>query len=689
MVMITTSQPNLAMTCSQSPDASTSTLCEVRTRSAPPYDSLSPPPRRRLENLRQEFLPPSSLRRNPGVIAFGQEVDAALATPEPAMSADEASILLMFRLEGPAESHQDKPNPAESEHATGKHLKRKKKTPDLRLRSADGAQEPLDAALPPQAQPPIYTVYEVTGMQHVPSVRETTPTGHRSEKKIHKITGLEVASERPGQRHGGHKEPLDSEVSSGSEHGDEQGSGYRNADRHVRRSFDSSAMPSPLRIAKHPPRPPGRSPERPVSCSPRYSRELTRSPLSPRFERFSLGFGRDTPGIESAPDLYHEAAQELARQDPLTAQQSKPDATIRLAAEMLLRPVSAPGIDDRYPRSPPAFWQQEPRRSLGARTLGSLPDRLRSRLSVSPSPSRNPSQRRWGRSGNHDEIGTPETGGSVPLSLPSDISTPTSSLPDGAPSPRRTSRGSSLVAKVFRRSVPSPSSPVPPIGSTPFNSPVSPRAQPADSFANPMRRSPPSQHSHGQPSLLPPSHDRRHPMHRDSPAATAAASPASAPIAKEPEAPRSLINQHLSSLAARTNNLAAAVATAAAGLLNKGATGLSSLAAGGEGRRRREQLKSSIRVMPDGRRVGPEAAGDAAEDVEGSGGWSRVVFGVGFGSEERLAIASSVPVAPPPPPPQPPPLLPPPPLFPSAAATAHDAHGAAGGGAGVDVNRRV
>ncbi|KAL1843741.1 hypothetical protein VTJ49DRAFT_122 [Mycothermus thermophilus] len=587
------------MACSQSPDVSTSTLREVQTRSTPPYGSLSPPPRRHMESPEKRYLPPSPLKRNSGLLAFSQEADAALATPEPVMSPDEDSIFLMLRPDGPAENHH-----SDTDHATSKHVKRKKKRSNLRLCSTDGAQEPFDAPLSQQPKSSIYKMHQITGMQN----RETTPTGHNSEKKIHKITGLGFAPERPKQINAEDKEPLHGEISSGSEYSNGGDSEYFNVDRFARRKSESSAIPSPLRIVK-PPRP-SRSLERPASCSPGYSRELTRSPLSPRFERFSFGYGRDALGIESAFELYHEAAKELARQDPLAAQQSKPDATLRLAAEMLLRPVSAPGIDERH-----SLWtsasQQETHRSLGARTLGGLPHRLRNRLSVSPSPSRDASQRRRGRNGNRDGIGTPETGGSIPISISSDISTPTTGVPDDSASPRRISRSSSLMAKVFRRSVTSPSSPAPPIGNTPSNTPVTP-SRPAASFADHMRRSPHSHHDHVH----------QYPLSTTSTIAAAAAAaaatttttptPASSPLIKEHEAPKSPINEHLSSLAANTTDLAAA----AAGLLNKSATGLSNLAAGGEDKRRRKQLKTPAVSEEQPLAQAQEVVGVASRDPE-------------------------------------------------------------------------
>ncbi|KAL2125334.1 hypothetical protein VTJ04DRAFT_1699 [Mycothermus thermophilus] len=558
------------------------------SQSGTSYDnSLTPPPPRR-HMTGPDKLSPSEQYSG----ASSEDDEAALDTSEVAICQREDSGL----------SHQGLGQDREEDRTVyepNTHLKRKKKRNNLRLQVENGARDVPAIVLSPQAKSS-YKVHQLTGLEDVPRFRETSPTGHNSEKKLRELTGLEftfgISARRCQAEYGepngdGDDAAVDQQDSPGGSHLDRF---------HAHNSVPALSIPQ---STSGPPRRPSRRPERPGSWSPRHSnmsREFTRSPLSPCFDRLSH------ISSESGPDpyLYHEAARELARQDPLAAQQSKPDPTMRLVSEMLLRPINLNiNTSQEITRSPAL-------------------------------PPKNPAHHRlFQRPGTR----TPETDRSIPISISmsSDIGatvTAGTGLSDEATSPRRSNgRRSSLMARVFRWSSSStPSSPPRPTGGgsgstssaqMPFNTPVSP-SRPQGAFSDhAMIVSDSHRHLHHHHGFLHPYHDRRNIMIHHYPLPnSSAAQTSSTPNEQDQQHQQRPPPQNnnkptkpsgggseLTALASKTAAKTTELATAAVAFLNRSAASLASAAAnaaaGGEERRRRKQLKSSIRVLGDGRRV--------------------------------------------------------------------------------------
>jgi hypothetical protein len=222
--------------------------------------------------------------------------------------------------------------------------------------------------------------------------------------------------------------------------------------------------------------------------------------------------GRLSPGPDqdtSSRVSYHETLKELAEGDARLVQQARRDKARQLAAQQFLqagRASSADGHhDSRYKKLPslphhstsdralgstelsPAVWrpsnlQEDPSdvNRVSASTFGRMPHHFHSQQSASPWPSRDPELRSTfdfdsdsdnnNNNTNSHTIGTPETGGSIPIPIASETT-----RPKKTPKARRRSHGSSIMAKVFRRSSASPTTPAPPTNTPVRSSPPTPR----------------------------------------------------------------------------------------------------------------------------------------------------------------------------------------------------------------------
>jgi hypothetical protein len=161
----------------------------------PPFQGLSPPHQRDVEWYGKRPLPEPPgprvpLRRHSCVSTFSKEVDDALATPEPVDTPDEGSIYLMFFHDSVSDNGD-----AEIVYTTDKHANQKQKREELKVDTAGVARGQFNTPMSPQSKSSISKVYQISGVRNAPTFRETTPTGHNSEKRIHKLTGLGVDPE--------------------------------------------------------------------------------------------------------------------------------------------------------------------------------------------------------------------------------------------------------------------------------------------------------------------------------------------------------------------------------------------------------------------------------------------------------------------------------------------------------------
>lgn len=178
----------------QSTDVSSSTLGLPGTET-PVFQPLSPPPSGDIERYGKIALPPVPLNRHSGVSAFSKEVDEALATPEPVAPSDDGSIYLVYRRETASDTGN-----AELADLPDRQTNRDRRE-ELKINTVSIPREAPDTVLSPQPQPrsSLPKVQKISGLSNAPAFRETTPTGHNSEKKIHRLTGLGVPPEAAGR----------------------------------------------------------------------------------------------------------------------------------------------------------------------------------------------------------------------------------------------------------------------------------------------------------------------------------------------------------------------------------------------------------------------------------------------------------------------------------------------------------
>ncbi|KAK3309606.1 uncharacterized protein B0T15DRAFT_488323 [Chaetomium strumarium] len=604
------------MVLPQSADVSSSTLALSRTGS-PSLQPLSPPPPREVEKYEKRALPPVPLKRDSIVSNFSKEVDEALATPDP-VDTPEGSIVPFIYCpplspraapeDGDAEFVEDIDYPTDSKPGRG----------DLKLATGDLSGAATASVISPK-------VAKILG---VGNPRKNTPSGHESPEKVKRLVGFELAceggkaqhkqhrSEQYGQLHG-EVSPLSnasspyehdgprtavSDVDAEAEVGGRQFSSapspsdLSNPERLHRHSTGSSPFPSPLRIVK--PVRPSRSPHRkgtetPGAC---FQGDMDSGAWS----------GRPTPSDRPNSDLYHEAAKQLAMEDALAAQRAKQNAARQLTIQQLLQedressaggyhrsrstPTQLPALPHQYQPSladtrpsrsterlqpiwRPPNAQQDCPRAVSASTFGRLTPRFHvQERSALPYLSPEPGPRSVFEFDSDDHgagtVGTPETGGSIPLSIPSSGG----DCPNSASRPRHTS--SSMMAKVFRRISASPTTPTPPV---PNNTPLEasfPRSSCRPHYRTDTFPSIPTMYSHSSFSTN--NNIINNKKIKAKPSMSALASAA----------------------AAKTNDI---VSAAAEFIANKSSMSMGMGVGGKE--RQRQRLKSSIRVLPDGRQV--------------------------------------------------------------------------------------
>ena len=619
------------MSLPQSADVSSWTLALPGTE-MPFLHPLSPPPHREVESYEKRALPPVPLNRYSCVSAFSKEVDDALATPEPVAASDQGSITLVYRRDSALGAREAEVSDCPERRAN------KKKREDLKVNTAGVLRAALETLRCPQPQPrsSLHKVQKISGLPNAPAFRETTPTGHSSEKKVHRLMGLGVApevTERERKIRAEKQKQQYSEVSPLSNYSYENpmtavsdldgktavddsgppwsGPGFFDSISAYRRgSAGSSAIPRPLRVVK--PARPCRSPERKPLGSPGR-------PLSPRLRRDGATLGWEIPSDPPSPDLYHETAKQLAKDAALATPEAQRNKARQLAVEQFLQAGTASSPDSRHssggrqlpllpqqhhhhhrhqpdhspdarppssttpPRPiwrPPSAQQASPR-TVSASTFGRFSPRFPPQHSASASLDPRPRSRfDPGDSDSNTSphaMGTPETVGSIPISL---ASSDASEANPKATLRRSRKSNTSIMAKAFRRvsatttsSSRTTSSPSPP---APNHTPVLNTSRPTTGVR---------EKGSTTTSLLKKTAAETTPPPRKSP---------------------------LSAFAAKTAKTTDLVAAAAAGLLCKSASGiglglvaLSSSSSGGEreAQRRRERLRSSIRVIGDGGRV--------------------------------------------------------------------------------------
>ncbi|KAH6651086.1 hypothetical protein F5144DRAFT_589395 [Chaetomium tenue] len=648
----------------RSPDVSSSTLGWSGS-DAPAHHPLAPPPRREVERYGKRALPPVPLQRDPGVSAFSKEVDEALATPAPVVSPAEGSIYLMF-CGDPADNGQ-----AETTHNPDKIADKYQRKEGLKVNTAGVPRAESETLRSPRPQHKlsISRIQKLSGV-NAPTYRETTPTGHDSAKKLQRVTGIGVLSEAIQQQkrireehkiqsHGEEVSPLSNNGSDyGSEEpktavseldGDAEGHGkgyfsgsswgYFGSGNPYRRSTGSTGLPSPLRLIR--PSRPSRSPEKELLGSARYGGYSPRPALSPRIESERVSPGWNTPSGKFSPDLYHETIKEVAEASADSPQEENRSRRAELAAQRFLQvrgTGSAGSHGSPSPKPLPPLPHQrhhphQPGPSSDARLSGnaerSQPVWRPSNTQQEP-PRALPSKFDFDSDSDSDSkpntIGTSDTGGSIPASITSDIS-------DGNRHRRHRHhhhRSSGIMAKVFHRTsatsmVTAPSTPPP----VPANTPQQPTF-PQDT----------SYHHYTTQDIYHPN-SRPNPNTNSNPTFTP--QPSNNIRALKPKS-------SLTSLAARTNNLVGAAAdfilakTAGAGVGVHGAE-----------ERRRQRLKSSIRVLGDGGQVLGGGSGSAVGTgasflgvAVGGGGGDGLGNGGGEGGgvfKGRLASAPAVPSA--------------------------------------------
>ncbi|AEO70082.1 uncharacterized protein THITE_2121003 [Thermothielavioides terrestris NRRL 8126] len=629
-------------------------------------NSLSPPPPRDAERYEKRILPQVPRKRESGVSNFSKEVDEALATPDSVITPDEGSICLIYR---PSPSPRSAPGGGDAEFAAALDHEKddNQKREDLKLDIANLPTSVPGGVLSPK-------VAKVLG---VLGPRESTPSGHKSPAKVRRLTGFELACEGSSQlnkRHRAkehtqlhgevspvsnesspydHEEPKTavSDLDAGPEadgwtYSPEPSPGYYGSrDAHLH-SAESSVVPQPLRVAK--PARPSRSPERKVLETPPYveGSPRLRDIVDPGVS------GHRTPSDKSSPDPYHEAAKQLAKGDAMATQQARQaerSQAEQLAVQQFVEAGRASGAgshrsydsrklpslphqnyrhlpsdlpsggipsgDDerRVPVWRPSNYQQGSPRTVSASTFGRLTRRFHAQ---------DPGQR--SKSGddtdNYPSTRTPDTGGSIPFSFgPSD---------KGGKANTRHRHSSSVMAKVFfgrtsaSPTIPrTPATPTPPV---PNNTPIEPsfRHTRAHHHANTHAHA-----HHANPYNLtpsPPSHSSSSAFPISTPELRVGTGEETAAAA----AAKAKTKASMSALAAKTNDLVGA----AAGFLSKSTANIGHVSMSGD-ERRRQRLKSSIRVLGDGGRVlAGGTAGSGVGSTPGSGVSAVSATSLGSGS---------------------------------------------------------
>ncbi|KAK4234838.1 hypothetical protein C8A03DRAFT_37354 [Achaetomium macrosporum] len=613
------------MTLPQSTDVSSSSLALSGTGS-PSLHPLSAHPPREVERYEKRALPPVPPKRESGVSNFSKVVDDALATPDPVDTPEGSIVPFIYR---PSLSPRAAPEDGDAEFVEilDYPTDSKQRRGDLKLATADLPATATGSALSPK-------VAKVLGVRNP---RKNTPSGHESPEKVKRLVGFELAcagskaqmqhrSEQYGQLQGevsplsntsspyDHDDPrtavsdLDAEAEAdGRVFSPEPSPGYffssENPHRH---STGSSPFPGPLRVVK--PARSNRSPQGRVTEMPRHGEGPS------HFQGdmdLATGYDRPTPSDRPSSDLYHEAAKQLAKEDTLAAQRAKQSTARQFRIQQFMQMGTESSADTyrnskskqlpplphqyrrrrhQHPEQHPSdarpsgsterlqpVWrpsnaQQDSPRAVSASTFGRLTHRFHAQqYSASPSSFPDPGPRSVFEcdSDSHGAgtIDTPDTGGSIPISLQSS---------GDCPSPAACSRhSSSIMAKVFHRISASPTTPTPPV---PNNTPL-------------------------EPSFL-----RSHRLQHNSPSVPAAYSHSHSSFPSSINHNKIKAKTSMSALtsaaAAKTNDL---VSAAAEFIIHKSASGISSMSmsmsGGSKESQRRERLKSSIRVLPDGRQV--------------------------------------------------------------------------------------
>ncbi|KAK3300048.1 uncharacterized protein B0H64DRAFT_448084 [Chaetomium fimeti] len=650
----------------QSPDISSSTL-GWSGPDAPVHHPLAPPPRREVERYGKRALPPVPLHRHSGVSAFSKEVDDALATPAPVVSPAEGSIYLMFCDEptdnGHAEITYNPDKPAD------KHLKKE----GLKVNTAGVPGAGFETLRSPQPQHKlsISKIQKMSGI-NAPTYRETTPTGHDSAKKIQRVTGIGVPSEAIQQQkrireehkiqtHGEEVSPLSN---SGSDYGLEEpktavseldGDGEGHGKGYFSRSgwgYFGSGHPYRRKYWLNRPAEYGGYSPRPL--------------LSPRLESERASPGWNSPS-KFTPDLYHETIKEVAQAGAHSPLEDNRIRRAQLATQQFLqgsntsstgshgspgpKPLPPLPVQHGHHRQPghssdtrpsgsaeriqpvwrPSNPQQEAPRAVSASTFGRHPNRFHAQqhsTTPSPSPSRDPQPPSKfdfdsDSDTNPNTTGTPNTGSSIPVSIPSDLSEGTTpNRPHRRHRHRHSSSGGGggggIIAKVFhhhRTSATSmttaPGTPPPPV---PTNTPQQP------SFPQGTTTTTTTTATTYPPSLRPSSNPNPYPY---TPSQPSNPNPNTNPGLGGPKSKTAV-----ASLAARTTGLVGAAADFI----------LARAAGAGTEERRRQRLKSSIRVLGDGGQV--LSGGDG--DGNGNGALAPETMSASLPTEEQPPVQVQV-----------------------------------------------
>ncbi|GAB1310109.1 hypothetical protein MFIFM68171_00319 [Madurella fahalii] len=321
-------------------DVSTLSLGAAGTEPAS-HHTLSPPSPGEVGRYESRPLPPVPNQRHSLVSTLSKEMNEALATPD--------GSIFNYR--------QPEPNPTEWEKGEAEIAvildKQAFSSPreKPKLRTTNLPTTPPNHVISPQPRSSVRKAERMTGRSHIPALRETRATLHRPDEKIHSIMGgpgdidpqvirqqaqirtarreqryetddtsstspLSITSSAYSQGTGAVVSELESAGADaeGRLHSSDSGSNHPSPTGAKNSSTASSSVPEPLRIVKSPER--GRNSRKKTSRPPGYD------------EAPPWLADHPSPRAKYNPDPYHQVQVELAWDDRQAARNSpRSDAT--------------------------------------------------------------------------------------------------------------------------------------------------------------------------------------------------------------------------------------------------------------------------------------------------------------------------------------------------------------------------
>ncbi|KAK4251217.1 hypothetical protein C7999DRAFT_11033 [Corynascus novoguineensis] len=316
----------------RSSDTSSSTLTWSRLDTSL-HQLLPPPPPEEVERYENRPLPPLPPQQNSGVSTSCKEVDGALTTPEPVVSPGEANIDFMFSGEtSPGNKH------VKIACRTNLHLDKSRNREVLWVNTADVLRLGCNTLSSQEPQPEL-SILEV--QLH----GEISPLSNDSSDHSIKEPRTAVSD-------------LDGDVEG---HGMERSSGldrdHFSSRFSYRCSIGSPAVPGPWCVT-NPPRQ-NCSSKREVFGPPPRGRYSYRYEVLPHAESERRSWERNTLNDKPSLDLYQEVAKKLAEGNLRAAQQAQRIPLVQLAPQQMLRVERASSTDYQHSEA-----KQLPPRSL-------------------------------------------------------------------------------------------------------------------------------------------------------------------------------------------------------------------------------------------------------------------------------------------------------------------------------------